>query len=152
MIIRPFSCCLQTFLGDKYGFRPLPADMEEPEFKLIKNTAVKLGQDTTLLQTWYLCDYNREPTMFSLQPISTLYPHYFDMTPANASLRQQVKFQNLCYLESSLESHSKLHVHGIQILISSLISQDQFGKSQKSIKYVRMLHWALGIVSDVLQR
>ncbi|KAH3789509.1 hypothetical protein DPMN_167690 [Dreissena polymorpha] len=31
-----------------------------------------------------------EPTMYCLQPISSQYSHYFDMSPANSILRQQV--------------------------------------------------------------
>ncbi|XP_053407147.1 uncharacterized protein LOC123546872 [Mercenaria mercenaria] len=80
-----------AFLGDKYGFRPIPSEIEVSEFKLLKNTAIKLGHDISLLLTWYLCDYNREPTIYTLQPISTQYPQYFDMTPANASSRQQAQ-------------------------------------------------------------
>ncbi|XP_053386344.1 NACHT domain- and WD repeat-containing protein 1-like isoform X2 [Mercenaria mercenaria] len=80
-----------AFLGDKYGFRPIPSEIEVSEFKLLKNTAIKLGHDISLLLTWYLCDFNREPTMYTLQPISSQYPQYFDMTPANAGSRQQAQ-------------------------------------------------------------
>ncbi|WAR21880.1 NWD1-like protein [Mya arenaria] len=81
----------QTFLGDKYGFRPIPSEIEAAEFKLLKNMAMKLGHDTSLLLTWYKCDYNKEPTVYSLQPISSQFPHYFDMTPANATQRQNAQ-------------------------------------------------------------
>ncbi|XP_052773777.1 uncharacterized protein LOC128212382 [Mya arenaria] len=80
-----------TFLGDKYGFRPIPSEIEAAEFKLLKNMAMKLGHDTSLLLTWYKCDYNKEPTVYSLQPISSQFPHYFDMTPANATQRQNAQ-------------------------------------------------------------
>ncbi|WAR21878.1 NWD2-like protein, partial [Mya arenaria] len=81
----------QTFLGDKYGFRPFPSEIEAAEFKLLKNMAMKLGHDTSLLLSWYKCDYNKEPTVYSLQPISSQFPHYFDMTPANATQRQNAQ-------------------------------------------------------------
>ncbi|XP_052773919.1 uncharacterized protein LOC128212477 [Mya arenaria] len=80
-----------TFLGDKYGFRPFPSEIEAAEFKLLKNMAMKLGHDTSLLLSWYKCDYNKEPTVYSLQPISSQFPHYFDMTPANATQRQNAQ-------------------------------------------------------------
>ncbi|XP_052225116.1 NACHT domain- and WD repeat-containing protein 1-like [Dreissena polymorpha] len=80
-----------AFLGDKYGFRPFPSEIEEEEFKLLKNAALKLGQDPALLLTWFKCDYNMEPTMYCLQPISSQYSHYFDMSPANSILRQQAQ-------------------------------------------------------------
>ncbi|KAL4232251.1 hypothetical protein ACF0H5_009825 [Mactra antiquata] len=80
-----------TILGDKYGYRPFPSEIESSEFKLLKNTAMKLGYDISVLLTWYLCDHNREPTIYTLQPITSMYPSYFDMSATNTSSRQQAQ-------------------------------------------------------------
>lgn len=66
---------LQTFLGQKYGFRPLPSKIAAAEFEEISSNVTD-QDETTLLGTWYKCDLNEIPATYVLQPISSHIPDY----------------------------------------------------------------------------
>ena len=68
---------LQTFLGQKYGYRPFPPRINADEFeKMLK--AVKQAEDETLLTDWFLKDENCVPAQYQLQPIREKLEHYAD--------------------------------------------------------------------------
>jgi hypothetical protein len=56
-------------LGDRYGWRPLPAEIPKEEFERIAERVTDSG-DRELLQTWYRCDDNAVPPVYCLQPRS----------------------------------------------------------------------------------
>ena len=55
-------------LGDRYGGRPLPTELEVEEFDMLVEEA-KSSQpaDEELLNTWYKCDNNAVPPVYVLQ-------------------------------------------------------------------------------------
>ena len=64
-------------MGQKYGYRPLPVEIDAEEFdKLLTNLADDQENDRLLLQEWYCKDYNAIPPVYHLQPISSRIPHY----------------------------------------------------------------------------
>lgn len=66
---------LQTFLGQKYGYRPFPPKIPSKEFqKLFK--AVANNEDRDLLQRWFKEDKNSVPSQYLLQPITHVLPDY----------------------------------------------------------------------------
>ena len=66
---------LQTFLGQKYGYRPFPAKIRSSEFETLL-AAVEKEDDLQLLKHWFWRDDNAVPTQYLLQPITSLLPDY----------------------------------------------------------------------------
>ena len=76
----------QTFLGQKYGYRPFPAKIAASEFENLLG-AVDSKDDLQLLKHWFWRDDNSVPAEYLLQPITSLLPHYRDY--ANDELRKK---------------------------------------------------------------
>lgn len=76
----------QTFLGQKYGYRPFPAKIAASEFESLLG-AVENKDDLQLLKQWFWRDDNSVPAEYLLQPITSLLPHYRDY--ANDELRKK---------------------------------------------------------------
>ena len=76
---------LQTFLGQKYGYRPFPPKIPETEFnRLLK--AVVDEEDSSTLQAWFQLDSNAVPKEYILQPITSILPNYRNQS--NPDLRK----------------------------------------------------------------
>ena len=56
-----------VLLGNRYGWRPLPSEIPDEEFKRIINFVSNAGEKT-LLEQWYKKDENAEPSLYCLQP------------------------------------------------------------------------------------
>ena len=65
----------QTFLGQKYGYRPFPPKISATEFEKLLS-AVKKESDHQLLTRWFRRDDNSVPAHYLLQPITSVLPHY----------------------------------------------------------------------------
>ncbi|CAH0599180.1 unnamed protein product [Chrysodeixis includens] len=61
-----------VFLGQKYGYRPIPTYVLSSELQMLKDELVAGGVDTILLDTWYKKDSNAVPPVSVLQPISSI--------------------------------------------------------------------------------
>ncbi|XP_055685545.1 NACHT and WD repeat domain-containing protein 2 [Lutzomyia longipalpis] len=61
-----------VFLGQKYGYRPIPTLILSSELLLIREELVSMGIDVILLDTWYKKDSNAVPPISVLQPISSI--------------------------------------------------------------------------------
>jgi hypothetical protein len=68
---------LQTFLGQKYGYRPLPHKIEAVEFEQLL-AVIEVTEDVELVQDWYQEDDNTVPSDYVLQPISSRLIHFRD--------------------------------------------------------------------------
>eukprot|EP00050_Salpingoeca_kvevrii_P006534 m.290010 g.290010 ORF g.290010 m.290010 type:complete len:1604 (-) comp12228_c0_seq1:130-4941(-) len=77
--------CFVTMLGDKYGFRPFPAEVDANEFDtLIAKLRATVGaegaphsaDDIDLLLQWFRRDDNAVPARYVLSPISTHLPDF----------------------------------------------------------------------------
>ncbi|XP_078369383.1 uncharacterized protein LOC144653297 [Oculina patagonica] len=64
-----------TFLGQKYGYRPFPAQISASEFEKLLG-AVDNKDDLQLLKHWFWRDDNSVPAQYLLQPIPSLLPDY----------------------------------------------------------------------------
>lgn len=58
-----------TMIGDRYGWRPLPTQLSQVDWRLIRERAGDLGD---LLENWYVLDKNSRPTTFFLRPRVTI--------------------------------------------------------------------------------
>ncbi|CAF1235202.1 unnamed protein product [Adineta steineri] len=63
-----------VFLCQKYGYRPLPTKIEEGEFS--KVISVSSTEDAALLKQWYKLDSNNIPSLFCLQPVSSIFTNF----------------------------------------------------------------------------
>ncbi|CAF2694205.1 unnamed protein product [Rotaria sp. Silwood2] len=63
-----------VFLAQKYGYRPLPTKIEEAEFRNI--LSVSSPDDARLLSLWYKLDSNNIPSLFCLQPVSSIFTNF----------------------------------------------------------------------------
>ncbi|XP_035676380.1 NACHT domain- and WD repeat-containing protein 1-like isoform X4 [Branchiostoma floridae] len=119
-----------AFLGNRYGYRPIPAKIEAEELDILIKKASELDMDTTVIKEWYLKDDNAVPAVCLLQPITSKFKYYTDMEPANESLRQKDKegwYQVTAQLENILRTAVKAaHKEG-------LVTEEQQHKYIKSV-------------------
>lgn len=66
----------QVFLGQKYGYRPIPTYILSSELQLIRDELHATGHDVTLIDTWYRKDSNAVPPISVLQPISSILVNF----------------------------------------------------------------------------
>ncbi|CAH1788936.1 unnamed protein product [Owenia fusiformis] len=67
-----------VFLGQKYGYRPIPTIIPAKEFEMLREVIKGVASELELLDEWYKKDDNAVPAIYVLQPISTNLP-YFNM-------------------------------------------------------------------------
>ena len=88
----------QALIGQKYGYRPIPASVDGEEFEIIRAELEQQSEDLRLLDTWYLRDENCVPPQYVLQPINAILKNY------DSSVRQCFKlffvFNTLFRLET----------------------------------------------------
>jgi len=63
---------LQVFLGQKYGYRPIPTYILSSELQMLRDELANSGTDPVLLDTWYRKDSNAVPPVSVLPPISSI--------------------------------------------------------------------------------
>ena len=80
---------MQTFLSQKYGYRPFPHRIPATEFDAL-SAAVDDQEDKQLLQVWFKLDENAVPPEYVLQPISTQFKDYVD-PPSSEAKQQAIK-------------------------------------------------------------
>jgi hypothetical protein len=86
-VILPFVLMrVQTFLGQKYGYRPFPPKIPAAEFERLQS-AVDNTDDIELLKLWFLRDDNTVPPEYLLQPITSVLPDFRNY--GNPELRKQ---------------------------------------------------------------
>ena len=66
----------QALVGDRYGYRPLPAKIPFAEFQMFLSLGHSHNVDTQVLLKWYRLDLNAVPKVFQLQPITIHFPNY----------------------------------------------------------------------------
>ncbi|KAL5006956.1 hypothetical protein ScPMuIL_015762 [Solemya velum] len=65
-----------VFLGQKYGYRPLPTHILATEFEMLRECVRNTPGELELLDTWYKKDENAVPAVYGLQPISSILKHF----------------------------------------------------------------------------
>ena len=66
---------MQTFLGQKYGYRPFPPKILASEFESMVSV-IENEEDIACLDKWFKRDDNLVPPMYILQSIRSLLPDY----------------------------------------------------------------------------
>jgi hypothetical protein len=67
---------LQVFLGQKYGYRPIPTYILSSELQMLRDDLANSGADPGLLDLWYRKDSNAVPPVSVLQPISSILVNF----------------------------------------------------------------------------
>ncbi|XP_053389724.1 uncharacterized protein LOC123563616 [Mercenaria mercenaria] len=76
--------------GDRYGYRPIPVNIDVETFEIIKYEAKKLNlQNRELLDEWYKLDKNSIPATYILQPIRFKFKFFGDFSPGSDKLRER---------------------------------------------------------------
>ncbi|KAK0046460.1 NACHT and WD repeat domain-containing protein 2 [Biomphalaria pfeifferi] len=65
-----------VFLGQKYGYRPIPAEILASEFELLRECTKQSAEELHLLDEWYKRDDNYVPAVYVLQPISSIFTNF----------------------------------------------------------------------------
>ncbi|ESO82088.1 hypothetical protein LOTGIDRAFT_135306 [Lottia gigantea] len=65
-----------VFLGQKYGYRPLPTHVLVREFEMLRECARNVPSELELLDEWYKRDNNSVPPVYVIQPISSILPNF----------------------------------------------------------------------------
>lgn len=65
-----------VFLGQKYGYRPIPTYILSSELALLREELNTLNVDGSLLDMWYKKDSNAVPPISVLQPISSILVNF----------------------------------------------------------------------------
>ncbi|CAB3365460.1 Hypothetical predicted protein [Cloeon dipterum] len=64
------------FLGQKYGYRPIPTYIVSAELQLLRDELTALNVDGSTLDLWYRKDSNAVPPVSVLQPISSILVNF----------------------------------------------------------------------------
>lgn len=65
-----------VFLGQKYGYRPIPTYILSSELLMLRDDLAAAGIDVQLLDMWYKKDSNAVPPISVLQPISSILVNF----------------------------------------------------------------------------
>ena len=82
----------QTFLGQKYGYRPFPPIINANQFEAIQQALRNDGKEFSLLHTWFKKDENVLPPVYNLVPVSSILVHYGDKVCVTHAVLVQVQF------------------------------------------------------------
>ncbi|CAF4551274.1 unnamed protein product [Rotaria sp. Silwood1] len=111
-----------VFLGQKYGYRPLPTKIEEAEFRMIISVSNK--EDAKLLNQWYKLDQNNLPSLYCLQPVSSIFTNFTNRAHPRLMEEDQSQWW---------ETMGKLN-RAVRVAALALLQQGQF-TSQDNHRY-----------------
>ena len=66
------------FGAQKYGYRPIPSEIDTEELTKLIDVLETMGNDTSLLKKWYRRDNNKVPPESILLPITTHLVHFLN--------------------------------------------------------------------------
>ncbi|XP_072379032.1 NACHT and WD repeat domain-containing protein 2 isoform X1 [Diabrotica undecimpunctata] len=81
-----------VFLGQKYGYRPIPTYILTSELLLIRDELAATGHDPTLIDIWYKKDANAVPPISVLQPISSILINFNNKRIPKLQAEDQAKW------------------------------------------------------------
>ena len=67
---------MQALIGDRYGYRPFPANIPFEEFQIFLDIGLSHDICTEILSRWYKLDHNAIEKVYQLLPITVHYPNY----------------------------------------------------------------------------
>jgi hypothetical protein len=82
----------QVFLGQKYGYRPIPTYILSSELQMIRDELAATGHDPVMIDTWYRKDSNAVPPISVLQPISSILINFNNKRIPKLQAEDQAKW------------------------------------------------------------
>ena len=123
--------CLAAFqVGQKYGYRPLPASLPSSHFEpMIDGLAsLNLGDGVTLLKKWFHKDLNCVPPLYVLQPISSILPNFLNSRKVKLQQADQEE-----WFKTMQELH-KYVLKGTELLKhNNIIPENEYLKFRMSV-------------------
>ncbi|KAJ8982590.1 hypothetical protein NQ317_005062 [Molorchus minor] len=103
-----------VFLGQKYGYRPIPTYVLSSELQLIRDELAATGHDPVLIDTWYRKDANAVPPISILQPISSILINFNNKRIPKLQAEDQAKWWDTLGKFQKLfrKASSSLHQQG----------------------------------------
>lgn len=102
---------VQAFLGNRYGYQPLPPSISQEHFESMLQVAKSKSIDTTVLCQWYKLDTNIMPPLYQLQPITDFYPYYSDYSNVLQKSHQQQWHQTYNLLFETISTLTTIAVN-----------------------------------------
>lgn len=100
-----------VFLGQKYGYRPIPTYILSSELQMLRDELTAMGTDGILLDTWYKKDSNAVPPISVLQPISSILINFnnkvFSFCSINKFLFRMIYFVFYFFCIASTKTTSR---------------------------------------------
>ncbi|XP_057664227.1 NACHT and WD repeat domain-containing protein 2 [Diorhabda carinulata] len=81
-----------VFLGQKYGYRPIPTYILTSELQMIRDELAATGHDPTPIDIWYKKDANAVPPISVLQPISSILVNFNNKRIPKLQAEDQAKW------------------------------------------------------------
>ncbi|XP_056633882.1 NACHT and WD repeat domain-containing protein 2 [Diorhabda sublineata] len=81
-----------VFLGQKYGYRPIPTYILTSELQMIRDELAATGHDPTPIDIWYKKDANAVPPISVLQPISSILINFNNKRIPKLQAEDQAKW------------------------------------------------------------
>lgn len=82
----------KVFLGQKYGYRPIPTYILSSELQMIRDELAATGHDPVLIDIWYRKDSNAVPPISVLQPISSILINFNNKRIPKLQAEDQAKW------------------------------------------------------------
>ena len=102
---------VQAFLGNRYGYQPLPPSISQEHFESMLQVAKSMSIDTSVLCQWYKLDTNIMPPLYQLQPITDFYPYYSDYSNVLQKSHQQQWHQTYNLLFETISTLTTIAVN-----------------------------------------
>lgn len=144
-----------VFLGQKYGYRPIPTYILTSELMLIREELVATACDASLIDTWYKKDANAVPPVSILQPISSILINFNNKRIPKLQAEDQAiwwgtleKFQKLfrkassSLYEQGKMTHEEMHNYFMSVTEREVINGVLNVKNTKNhcLGYVRYIN------------
>ena len=117
-------------LGQKYGYRPLPARLPAAHLEAMLEglASLNMGEGPKLLTKWFHKDSNCVPPVYVLQPISSILPNFLNSKKAKLQQRDQEEwFKTLGELHKYILKGAEFLKH------SNIISEKEFSVFKMSV-------------------
>lgn len=124
--VGPAFLCL---IGHKYGYRPLPAQIEQTEFESLLNHLQQTGNDTALMKDYYALDHNALPSEFVLKPRDKDNTTWWDDVDA---IQKQMRVASVACFGESSKKCNKYHISLTEMEIHTGVFDNPDSRNQAS--------------------
>ncbi|XP_060585763.1 NACHT domain- and WD repeat-containing protein 1-like, partial [Ruditapes philippinarum] len=122
--VGPAFLCL---MGHKYGYRPLPAQIEQSELDTLLHHLQLTGQDTSMIKSFYSLDNNAVPSEFVLKPQAEDNKTWWDDVE---TIQNQLREASAACFGKENAKYDKYHISVTETEIHEGVFNNQNAKDQ----------------------